>query len=394
MATRTLLLLVSMVGVVHPHYFPYTRTDTGDSVDIASMKLLKETYNAAEEKNVVASPLGVLILLSLYGSGTEGENREELVRYLRIRDFRELELRYARLSYRFGSMDHSFLTLCNKVLVSDKYKLEQHFLNTARSYLSEVDNINFEDPQTAADSINEWSARKTDGKISKPVSASDIDARAAVALLNVIYFQGHWHVPFNASNTKEQEFHVDRSTSELKPMMHLEQPLIYRDSPELGARLVELPYKESQFRMIIILPKEIDGLQSVLDKVAQKGLLEDVFKMNFANTEVILDLPKFEIRSKLNLNELLPKVGVSRIFNEPAPGLVSDTKLIVSRALQQAFITVDEEGASAGAFTGVVGVPVSADSRPPPPIHFKADHPFLFAILHDDVVLFAGTYSH
>ncbi|XP_023933937.2 antichymotrypsin-1 [Bicyclus anynana] len=387
-----------MAGVVHPQFFgsfpQYRRTATGNSVDVASMKLLKETYNAAEDKNVVASPLGVLTLLSLYASGAARENRDEIVRYLGAHDYSELEGSYARLCQQYDYMDPKFLALANKVLVSDKLDLQYQFLSTAHYYRSDVDNINFGDPKAAADAINEWSARKTAGKISNPVSESDIDPEAAVALLNVINFQGHWHLPFNASNTKEQEFHADRSTSELKPMMHLEQPLVYRDSPELGARLVELPYKEFQFRMIIILPNEINGLQSVLDKVAENGILDDVFKMDSGNTKVVLDLPKFEIKTKLNLNDLLPKVGVSRIFEEAAPGIVKGYGVAVARALQEAFVKIDEEGATAGAFTGFVAVPVSADFRPPPPIHFKADHPFLFAILHEDVVLFAGTYSH
>lgn len=71
---------------------------------------------------------------------------------------------------------------------------------------------------------------------------------------------------------------------------------------------MELPYKEHNFRFIIALPNEVDGLDGLMEKVAERGLLEDVFKMYPAGAEVILDMPKFEIKSKLDLNELLPKV--------------------------------------------------------------------------------------
>lgn len=72
--------------------------------------------------------------------------------------------------------------------------------------------------------------------------------------------------------------------------------------------MVELPYKESGFRMIIVLPNEVEGLSSVIEKATNKGILEDVFKMDPTGRDVILDLPKFEIKTKLNLNDLLPKV--------------------------------------------------------------------------------------
>lgn len=73
-------------------------------------------------------------------------------------------------------------------------------------------------------------------------------------------------------------------------------------------QLVELPYKEDGFRMVIVLPNEIDGLSSVIEKASEKGLLEDVFKLQPSGRDVNLHLPKFEIKTKLDLNELLPKV--------------------------------------------------------------------------------------
>lgn len=50
----------------------------------------QETYNAASDKSVVASPLGVLTLLSLYASGAEGENRKEIVTYLGSSDYKQV----------------------------------------------------------------------------------------------------------------------------------------------------------------------------------------------------------------------------------------------------------------------------------------------------------------
>ncbi|CAH0724222.1 unnamed protein product, partial [Brenthis ino] len=375
--------------------FPnYRRTPLGDTVDIASMKLLKELYESADDKNVVASPLGVLTLLSLYASGAEGENRDEIMKFLGSSDYEQLSASYIQLSERFGRMDPSYLTLANKIFVSDQYFLNDEFSESARSYKSEVDSINFADINSAANIMNEWASEHTKGKINSPMSPSQIDPATAVALLNVIFFQGHWHVPFNASETKEQDFFTNVAKSVKKPMMHLVQPLYYHEDKEIGAKMIELPYKESQFRMIVILPNEVEGLPKVVNKVAEKGLLEDVFRMHPARADIELDIPKFEIKSKHDLNDILPKVGVSSIFQKAASGIVKGTGVKVDKALQEAFVTVDEEGATAGAFTGLVTVFISALSTPPPPIPFKVDHPFLFAILHDDIILFAGTYSH
>lgn len=55
----------------------------------------------------------------------------------------------------------------------------------------------------------------------------------------------------------------------------------------------------------------------------------------------------------IEFNELShPQVGISKIFKEGADGIVKSDTVVVSKAFQEAFVKVDEEGATAGAFTG------------------------------------------
>ncbi|XP_072942447.1 antichymotrypsin-1-like [Epargyreus clarus] len=391
-----ILSLFATVSFGYPKSVTYQRTPLGDSVDVASMKILKETFQDAKDKNVIASPLGVLTLLAMYSAGAEGENREEILRLVGTSEYKQLEDNYANLTERFSAMDPSYLVLANKMYVSDQYTLKEKFSDVAsRSYKSDVERVNFAEKKKTADIINKWAAEKTNGHISSPIKEDTITEDAALALFNVIFFQGHWHVPFNAEETEEKDFFVDETTTVKKPMMKLLKSLFYHENKEIGARMVELPYKEQGFRMVIVLPDEKDGLPAVVEKLAQRGILEDVFSLRPApKRKIALEMPKFEINSKHNLNDILPKVGVSRMFTEGATGLVREAPVRVAKAFQEAFVKVDEEGATAGAFTGFISVPLSALYVPPPPIEFKVDRPFMFAILHEDIVLFTGTYTH
>ncbi|XP_035434840.2 antichymotrypsin-1 isoform X4 [Spodoptera frugiperda] len=369
----------------------YVETPLGKSIDTATLKLLKEAYNLAEDKNVVSSPLSLMILLSLYNSGAGVQTKEEITRYLGGADF---ETAYKDLSVRFADLNPEALTVANKVYVASKYNLKDSFTAAAQSYRSEVDKLDFGKKEAAAATINEWANEKTKGNIKDPVKPSMLSEDVAAALFNVIYFKGHWHVPFKAEDTEEKDFHVTKEQVVKKPTMRLTQSLFYAESPELGARLVELPYKERGFRMVIVLPNEIDGLPSVLEKAAEKGLLDEVFKLQPAGSDVELELPKFDIKSKLDFNEILPKLGISKLFEEPALGVVQDQSVVVSKAFQEAFIKVDEEGATAGAFTGLVARGLSSSYKPPPPPKFIVDHPFLYMILNEDKIIFAGTYTN
>lgn len=364
------------------------------SMDIPSMKLLKKIYEESPDKNVIVSPLGVFTLLSLYTSGSEKQSRDEVMQLLGFSDFTQLSDCYSGLTEMFSYMDQKYIILANKVFVSDKYTINDAFSHTTSLYKSEVDKINFVNQAAAADAINKWSSEKTNGNINEPVSASDIDAETAVALLNVIFLKDKWRVPFNAAFTKEQDFYVDRSTVVKRPTMHLKYPLPYYDDENMGAKMVMLPYKETSFRMVIVLPNEVDGLPQVLEKFSETKLMDSVNKMSIQKVKVDLYVPKFEIKTKIELNDILPKLGVTSIFEQGSSGIVKERSVKVSKALQQTFIKVNEEGSTAGAFSGFFAVPTSLENPKPEPIPFKADHPFLYVILQNDFVLFAGTYTH
>ncbi|CAH0590495.1 unnamed protein product [Chrysodeixis includens] len=398
MARLFLILGLAAVAMALPYdddFFPpkYEKTALGESIDRSTMKLLKAAYDVASDKNVVSSPLGLMMLLSLFNSGAGPATKEEITKFLGGTDFKQTSESYEELSNRFASLNPEALTVANKIYVSNQYKLQDAFSRTANKYHSEVDNLDFSKPADAAAVINKWADEKTHGNIKEPVSADMLSPDVAAALFNVIYFKGHWHVPFKAAETREKDFHANDGTVVQKPTMHLERSLYYAESPELKARLVELPYKERGFRMVVVLPDEVDGLPALLEKAATRGLLSDVFRLRPAGAEVYLDLPKFDIKSKLDFNVILPKIGVSQLFDEAAPGIVN-TPVKVSKAFQEAFIKVDEEGAEAGAFTGAIAVPSSSFYVPPPPIIFNVDRPFLYALLQGENILFTGTYSH
>ncbi|XP_013137267.1 PREDICTED: antichymotrypsin-1-like isoform X2 [Papilio polytes] len=390
-----LSLLVTMASSVDSFLdHEYSRTALGDNIDKASVKLLREAYLSSENTNVVTSPLGVLLLLSLYSSGTQGKTRDEITQLLHVTDYKEMLDSYSGLSKEYASINSSYLSLANKIYVASGCGLNDEFFRTATTYNTEVASINFHNVDNAAHIINQWANEKLKGLIKDPVSKSSLDKDALVALFNVIYFKGHWHVPFQASLTEDKDFHVNRTLTVKKRMMHLKKSLFFNADDELGAKMIELPYQEPGFRMVVILPNEVDGLPEVLEKVAQKGLLDNVFALSPARRKVNLYLPKFDIKSSLDFTQILPKLGVKGIFSGGAHGIVKERSVAISKIFQEAAVNVDEEGAKAGAFTGYTAVKLSFISRPPPPMDFIVDHPFLFAILHKDVTLFLGTNTH
>ncbi len=101
------------------------------------------------------------------------------------------------------------------------------------------------------------------------------------------------------------------------------------------------------------------------------------------------------MESQFSLMEALSSLGMRRAFDPRQAdfkGITAGQPLFISAVIHKAFIKVDEEGTEAAAATGVVAFGGVAIQKRPEPKIFKADHPFVFAIVHQKsgAMLFMG----
>jgi len=108
-------------------------------------------------------------------------------------------------------------------------------------------------------------------------------------------------------------------------------------------------------------------------------------------------LPKFKLHSQLRLSQTLKYLGMTTAFSDAADfsAMAKESSLLISEVIHHAVVEVDENGTEAAAATAIALVPISAVvqiQQPPPPILFRADHPFLFAIreMRTGAILFLG----
>jgi serpin B len=104
---------------------------------------------------------------------------------------------------------------------------------------------------------------------------------------------------------------------------------------------------------------------------------------------VSVQLPRFSLRTRLDLQPLLAKLGVTDLFDESKAdfsGIAPVPGLFVGAFVHEAWVKVDEEGTEAAAATGAVVGLRSVDF----PIVF--DRPFVFMIRDalTGAVLFTG----
>ena len=166
----------------------------------------------------------------------------------------------------------------------------------------------------------------------------------------------------------------------------------FRYAEQDNLQVLELPYTGSSVSMLVLLPKERDGLPGLEGSLTCENLA--VWMEGLAETEVELSMPKFELSSAFRLDNALKTLGMVDAFSHQADfsGMNGSLDLFISAALHKAFLSVNEEGTEAAAATAVV---MTLKSVPFPAVVFRADHPFVFLIRENSTgsILFMGRFA-
>jgi serpin B len=231
--------------------------------------------------------------------------------------------------------------------------------------------------------INDWVAFKTEGMI----NTLDIPADIKLVVLNALYFHDKWKNKFNINDTYQSRFvSWDGHETEIH-MMTQKNEFMYTEDDSAQAILLDY---NSPFSMLIILPTDgSEPLPLTHDNVRN---LISIMTMN----DVTVHLPRFTISDTHQLLEPLIDLGYSYIKDDDYSRMIVDNprRIIIEQIIQKTKIDVDENGTTAAAVTGIMSTN-SASPNDKQNIMFKADHSFLFYIIHRPTVelLFSGIFN-
>ncbi|GBP13958.1 Antichymotrypsin-1 [Eumeta japonica] len=323
--------------------------------------------------------------------------------FCKLKTFRP-RMNYAVLTKKLSYIDGESLIFANKIYLKEGSAFPfflPSFRRVISSYKMEMESIDFDTPFEAAEIMNRWASAKTKNRIKRPLRGIFLRRDMLSAVLNVIYFKGHWRVNFNAKNTRNLIFFLDEERAVQKPIMTIcdKKHLRYSESKILGARFLQLPYREKGFRMVIFLPNKTDGLPDLIKQANRHGLLDEINRMASPDVEVHLRLPKFKVETDTAEMELLLAKDQFRLQlvsskQYPMANILTSTDEVVDQYFQKAVIEVNEDGTNVDTFIVETKRAERRSSTPQPEnISFNVDHPFLFVLLYEDIMLLAGTYT-
>jgi serpin B len=324
-----------------------------------------------------------------------------------------------------SQVDQYELRVVNGLWGAKEYPFRPEFLKTLHDYYATggVNSLDFRnDPEAARRQINDWCREQTNGRITDPLPQGSVTGNTRLVLANAIYFLGHWSSPFDANQTKKEDFALGGGERVSVPMMHkpyawtaytafnadgtfFETPAMYnpeeKDQSKLypgdrGLLVAEFPYKGGQLAMTVLLPRSTEGLANLESLLTPDHLRQWLGCLQGRTVHV--SLPKFKLQTDYEMNGPLKALGMVRAFEMNKAdfrGMSSaDESICLSALFHKAFVEVNEKGTEAAAFSGVI-LP-AAQPRPPKLVPFipelKADKPFIFLIrdCKSGAILFIG----
>lgn len=369
---------------------PETSENMLQSQNNFSFELFKQALKTdTDQKNLLLSPQSIYMDFAMLYNAAEGETKKAMQNafYLGNNSAKILNQSQFELLKILPKSDTSVvISMANAIWHTKDLTPKKSFLEVNKKfYHAKIEAADFKNSQTISD-INQWVNSNTNGKI--PTIIDNIAPGEVLFLLNAVYFKGNWKDDFDANQTQDLVFYTNSEEKKV-PFMFKDKRMNYFKNESL--QLVELPYGNGNFSMMVLLPTKEKSVEELVEKLNFITFSEWISEMN--STSLKLYLPKWESSYEAHhLKENLTAMGMGIAFENNADfsGLFDKESTKISQIKHKTYIKTDEEGTEAA---GATSIGMATTSMPmPSQEEMKADRPFVYLIVEktSNTVLFIG----
>jgi serine protease inhibitor len=358
--------------------------------------VLNKKRASGETLNQVVSPWGLSNTLGMLSSATSTQTSSEIYLTFQGRIFSKKkfgqQIKSVNQQLGAGQRDIIFknanrLWIAKSLTETIKPALVSELQDI---YASDATPFVSSDSSSASTVINTWVNQVTNGQIPSIVNEQTMSKNVKAVGVNAVYFNGEWLKPFVQSDNRMLNFKMGSGEVVAVPAMIGTINAKIFDQADFS--VIEIPFKNQNFAMMILLPAESSSLHNVLnEKLSGSNFIE--FIDNGRPAEINLELPKFRITPKPDgLKTILGDLGINQVFSQGADfsPLSNSPSISIDDIYHAAGIRVDEVGVEAKSSSAAV---LTAKSMKLDLRKISINRSFLFAVMYKPsaTTLFIGS---
>ncbi|XP_015228268.1 PREDICTED: serpin H1 [Cyprinodon variegatus] len=337
-------------------------------------------HKMAQDKNtdnILVSPVVVASSLGLVALGGKSSTASQVKTVLSADKLKDEHL-HAGLSELLSEVSdaksrNSTWKINNRLYGPSSVSFADDFVKTSKKHYNyDHSKINFRDKRSAVNSINEWAAKSTDGKL--PEITKDVQNPDGAMIVNAMFFKPHWDERFHEKMVDNRGFLVTRSFTVGVPMMHRTGLYDFYEDKENNLYILNMPLGKKQASMIFIMPYHLEPLERLEKLLTRKQV--DTWLSKMENRAVAISLPKISLEVSHNLQKYLAEMGLTEAVDKSKADLsnISGKKdLYLSNVFHASALELDVEGNPYD--TSIFGTEKLRN-----PKLFYVDHPFIFLV--------------
>ena len=358
-------------------------------------------------ENLVFSPLSIRLAVAMAHAGARGETAGQIAAAVHLSaGYDDLRKLLDGLPERRGLADRiagmigrdrpaAEFTIANRVWLDDQLAVKDAFVAKMQQVFdARPGRAPFRsDPDAVRDEVNRWVSGVTRNKIENLLGPGSVTTRDRMLLVNAVYMKARWLKHFYESSTRAEPFRRDDGGVKDVPLMYVKDDFSFAEVD--GVKAVWLPYEGTSLAFLAVLPAEGATLAMLDGSLTAERLM--AFDDAAVRRPVKVYLPKFEVRTGVGLKSTLAKLGMPLAFSGAADFRdVSESEALqIGAVVHEAVIEVAEQGTEAAAATAVKMATTAAAGRPQEPVVFRADRPFVYAVVESNTgaLVFLGRYA-
>ncbi|XP_049526919.1 leukocyte elastase inhibitor-like [Dermacentor silvarum] len=355
------------------------------------VELLQTLLESRSEpsSNVVFSPLATETTLALLYSIAAGASAEQIASAMHIQcPPQDLQKHVFRHAYARPSMFRPYFTLNNRIQLRARPP-DDNTINElpslAKAFDVDLKYVSFvEDAAGVRDRTNEWLHYLSAFECGVVFPERSVTDTSSMVLASLTYLRGDWKWQFRLQDTAPGTFRSSPHVPRTVAMMHQTGQFPMAELAEIDATALELKYRRRNKSMIIFLPRKLDGLALLEEKLTGDLLLRYLDELK-DEREVAVSLPRFCAKQVIDMQDALSSMGIKDVFTGFADlsGIVGTKGYHVSQAMHCAVVCVKEKGQKL----------MTSEGGSEQLTEFAVDHPFMFCVVgrNPDAILLMGS---